>query len=237
MNPLKILIADDEIKSLENLKQALSSYDWITETAENGDDALKKLETSHYDVLLTDLNMQKMDGMELISRARAENSSLVIIMITAYEGHLIRKRAFALGANGFFNKPIDFANLASSISKGLERIKNNNKRRGFTRGVKINKSSRSAHPPYVAVMLAMSTGGPQTIQTIFDALRHPFHSVIFLVQHSPAWALKTLAEHLDKSYDFKVQLAADGIIPEVNQVYIAPGDKHLYINPKTFACQ
>lgn len=86
-------------------------------------------------------------------------------------------------------------------------------------------------PPFVGVVIAVSTGGPQTMRKFFDTLPSPFPFSIFMVQHSPAWALESMVRNLNRDYDFCVELAADGMKPKINHVYLAPGDVHLTINP------
>ena len=87
-------------------------------------------------------------------------------------------------------------------------------------------------PPYVAVVLAVSTGGPQTLATLFENFHCPIKTPIFLVQHAPGWALTSIASSLNRKFDFDCQVAEDGMLPKKNCVYIAPGDRHMVLSPR-----
>lgn len=67
-------------------------------------------------LVLTDVNMPEMTGLELLAKVRAHNASLPIIMVTAYGDAEIRRRAEDLGANAFVQKPIDFTELRRLVA-------------------------------------------------------------------------------------------------------------------------
>ena len=235
---VRVLIAEDETKSFEVLKRVFKKNNWVVDTALNGVDALKMLKESSYQVLLTDLNMPKMNGMELISRVRNEvTQKPLIIMFTAYRAANIKTRALELEIDGFFTKPLDFKKLIACIFDGLERLKKSRAKGAPLHDFQTPEEPDLIHPPFVGVVIAVSTGGPQTLKKLFSNLTPPFNSSLLMVQHGPSWVIKSLAESLDKEYDFRVQLAADGMKPEVDQVYLAPGDRHLCINPETFCLE
>ena len=171
----------------------------------------------------------------LISRVRNEvTQKPLIIMFTAYRAANIKTRALELEIDGFFTKPLDFKKLIACIFDGLERIKKRQTKGAPLHDFQTPEEPDLIHPPFVGVVIAVSTGGPQTLKKLFSNLTPPFNSSLLMVQHGPSWVIKSLAESLDKEYDFRVQLAADGMKPKVDQVYLAPGDRHLCINPETF---
>lgn len=235
---VRVLIAEDEPKSFEILKRVLRRNNWIVDSALDGEQALTMFKESPYEVLLTDLNMPKMNGMELISRVRNEvTQKPLVVMFTAYKDAGIKARAQELEIDGFFTKPVDFKNLFACIFEGLKRHKKNNGRRDSSAEIQIPEDLDLIQPPFVGVAIAVSTGGPQTLKILFENLKPPFNASLFLVQHGPGWVLDALAESLNNEYEFPIQLAADGMIPEVDQVYLAPGDRHLGINPETFCIE
>ena len=231
---VRVLIAEDETKSFEILKRVLKIHGWIVDAAFNGEDALKKLKETSYQVLLTDLDMPIMNGMELISRVRNEvTPKPLTIMFTAYKVAAIRTRALELDIDGFFTKPLDFKKLFACIITGLKRLKDERKRASL-KGIRTPQDPDLIQPPFVGVVIAVSTGGPQTLKRLFENWTLPFNSSLFMVQHGPGWVLEALAESLNNAYEFQVQLAVDGMKPKVDHIYIAPGDRHLGINPETF---
>lgn len=227
----RVLIAEDEKKSFLILKRVFVDQNWSVESASDGEEALRKLKQSSFDILLTDLNMPKMNGMELIGRVRAGVKPIPLtIMFTAYHDPEIRKRALELGVHDFLTKPVDLKKLFSSIFNGLSTIHRKNGKASSS----LAEKSSPIVPPLVGVVIASSFGGPQTLTRILDSISTPFNCAIFLVQHGPDWSLSSLAQSLNKGNEFEVQLATDGLKPETDNVYIAPGNRHLYIDADSF---
>jgi two-component system chemotaxis response regulator CheB len=235
---VRVLIAEDESKSFEILKRVLGRNNWIVDSALDGEQALTMFKESPYEVLLTDLNMPKMNGMELISRVRNEvTQKPLVVMFTAYKDAGIKARAQELEVDGFFTKPVDFKKLFECILNGLTRLKKEKKKGSSLSEIQTPKDLDLIQPPFIGVAIAVSTGGPQTLKILFDSLTLPFNASLFLVQHGPGWVLEALAESLNNEYEFPIQLATDGMKPQVDQIYLAPGDRHLGINPETFCLE
>lgn len=235
---VRVLLAEDEPKSFAILKRVLEKNNWIVDNALNGEQALTMFKESPYDVLLTDLSMPKMNGMELVNCIRSEVTvKPVTIMFTGYHDPNIRAQALKLKLDGFFSKPVNFNDLFACIFKGLKRLKKDRETVASSNNIQIPIDPDLVKPSFVGVVIAVSTGGPQTLKVLFDNLTRPFNSSIFLVQHGPGWVLEALVENLNIEYDFPVQLATDGMVPEVDHIYLAPGDRHLKINPETFCLE
>ncbi len=97
------------------------SKGYVTVTADNGIDALEKLATNPGDLVLTDLNMPQMDGIELVKNIRANEvyEGLPIIMITTESGELDKETAFEAGVTAFLIKPVTPKKLVEEIEKLL----------------------------------------------------------------------------------------------------------------------
>ncbi len=95
-----------------------------------------------------------------------------------------------------------------------------------------SKALDSIYPPFVGVVIAVSTGGPQTLRKFLSQLTPQFGCTIIIVQHGPAWALQSMAKRLNKEYEFNIELAAHEMKAKINHIYLAPGDTHLVINPR-----
>ncbi|MBI5189433.1 MAG: response regulator [Nitrospirae bacterium] len=86
--------------------------------ASDGIDALKKLSTAKFDLILTDINMPIMDGLKLVSLIRGNDQyrEIPIIIITTEGAEEDRKKGLALGANAYLSKPIQTAELLKLVS-------------------------------------------------------------------------------------------------------------------------
>jgi DNA-binding response OmpR family regulator len=103
----KILIAEDDFYILDIYKSAFSTSGYTVETAEDGEKALEKLKTNTYDVLLLDIMLPKVSGMEIINWCRANDSqskNLLIYAITNLDEPIFVKKVIDEGANGYFVK-------------------------------------------------------------------------------------------------------------------------------------
>ena len=121
---MKILIVDDCQTTRKLLGHYLKTRGYSVVFAENGLDALEKLGTDAVNLVMTDLNMPYMDGMELIKTLRADPTwaEMPILMVTTENDEEERQKAFSNGANGYVIKPVTgdaIAENIKSISKQL----------------------------------------------------------------------------------------------------------------------
>ena len=118
MDPLKILVVDDEAPVRELLKRGLSQMgNFSVEVASNGSEAVEKIEKDIFDLVLTDLMMPEMDGMELLKTIKGTRPEVMVIMMTAHGSIETAVEAMKIGANDYITKPIDFNELLIHISK------------------------------------------------------------------------------------------------------------------------
>src|SRR3954469_9833282 len=117
----KVLVIDDEMDIREGLQMLLESEGYAVELAHNGTEGLQKLEGHAYDLVLLDLMMPDISGMEVLSRARERDTETPIFMITAYGSVEAAGRALKLGANDYFSKPWDNEKLIIEIERMIAR--------------------------------------------------------------------------------------------------------------------
>jgi DNA-binding NtrC family response regulator len=118
MEPLKILVVDDEAAVRELLRRGLSQLgNYSVEVAANGSEAIEKVEKDLFDLILTDLKMPEMDGIELLKMIKGTRPELIVIMMTAHGSVETAVEAMKIGANDYITKPIDFNELLIHISK------------------------------------------------------------------------------------------------------------------------
>ena len=116
----KILIVDDEKIVRESLFHWFEEEGYEVETAEDGETALKKYEIIKYDLLLVDMKMPGMSGLELLSTIKSIDKDSVIILITAFASVPTAITALKNGAYDYVTKPVDPDELAHLVQKALE---------------------------------------------------------------------------------------------------------------------
>jgi len=117
--PLKILAIDDSRTMRDLLNLSLTESGFHVTLAEDGIDGLNKLDDSNPDVVITDINMPKMDGFGLIEgvRTRSEYRTTPILVLTTESSAKMKARARTAGATGWIVKPFDDVALAAAIRR------------------------------------------------------------------------------------------------------------------------
>jgi DNA-binding response OmpR family regulator len=118
-----ILIVDDEKNIRLTLSQALEVLEVETDTAANGEEALAKLKEREFGLILLDLKMPGMDGMEVLRRVREIRPDIRIIIITAYGTVESAVEAMKLGAVDFIQKPFSPEEIRELVSRVMDREK------------------------------------------------------------------------------------------------------------------
>lgn len=118
------ILAVDDDKNIRMLMTALLEAEGYQVTAAvNGEDALKKLEQEHIDLVVLDIMMPGMDGYEFTRTVRANNSSLPILMVSAKQLPEDRHRGFIVGTDDYITKPIDAEEMLLRIKALLRRAR------------------------------------------------------------------------------------------------------------------
>lgn len=117
----RVLVVDDEEIARKNLEHVLKKEDYAVVTACNGLEALQKMETSDFDVIVTDLRMEKVDGMDLLERARLRSPDSKVIMITAYATVDSAIDAMKKGAFHYVTKPFKLDEVRSVVKQAVEK--------------------------------------------------------------------------------------------------------------------
>jgi len=120
--PGRILVVDDEKAMLLALKGLLSKEGYQVETAANGAEGLRAIETGSFHVVLTDLSMNGVGGMQVLEHARRFDPDLAVIMITAHGSEKIAVQAMKLGAADYVPKPFDNDELRVIVRRVMETV-------------------------------------------------------------------------------------------------------------------
>jgi CheY-like chemotaxis protein len=125
LNPL-ILVVDDEpdVEALfrQQFRRDLRASRFIMDFAQTATQALNRVAEAEASLILilSDVNMPGMSGLDLLPKARAARPDVPVIMITAYGDAETRRKAVERGAAGLFTKPIDFPELRLEIDRRIE---------------------------------------------------------------------------------------------------------------------
>ncbi|HKR02641.1 MAG TPA: sigma-54 dependent transcriptional regulator, partial [Pyrinomonadaceae bacterium] len=117
-----ILVVDDEKSQREILEMILSGEGYDVTTASSGEAALKFAKERRFDLALTDLKMTGMDGIELLQHLLAQDSSIIVILLTAHGSIDSAKDALRRGAFDYLQKPYDRDTLLETIRRALKRL-------------------------------------------------------------------------------------------------------------------
>jgi len=120
MSKERILVVDDEQSIREFLEIMLKREKYEVATAENGKKALKKLEKESFDMVISDIQMPEVSGIELLSKIKNMNPDIIVMMITAYGSTDTAVEAMKLGAYDYLTKPFKIDELKIVIRKALD---------------------------------------------------------------------------------------------------------------------
>jgi len=116
----RILVVDDEINVCKSIRQALLNEAYEIDTSLSGEDALKKEDVKRYDVIVADLMMPGLSGLDLLQALKGKNSSAKVIMITGYPTLKNTVQSVQLGAFDFLPKPFLPSDLRNVVARALE---------------------------------------------------------------------------------------------------------------------
>ena len=258
---MRVMIVDDSVVFRSQLKNCLDAADDVTvvATAANGKIALQRLEMGACDLIILDLEMPEMDGLQFLAELRRHSFTQKVIVFagTSKEGASQALAALNAGAVDFVAKPT----TASSLEEALESIKREllpkiiqfKKRYDAARDPRRLALRSEAAPtppdprrPYPKVSLetfkprivvvGSSTGGPAALERLFAPLQGTTLRVPILVtQHMPPKFTEALASRLSSISGVPVGEGRTGALIVPGHIFVAPGDYHMSIQRLTSA--
>lgn len=117
----RILVIDDERSIRNTLKDILEYEKYQVDLAEDGPKGLEKLKTSEYDVILCDIKMPGMDGIEVLEKIQASDSDMPVVMISGHGNIDTAVEAIKKGAFDFIEKPLDLNRLLITIRNAMDK--------------------------------------------------------------------------------------------------------------------
>lgn len=119
---IKVVVADDEEIVLSLVRDMLEDEGHLVETAPNGPEALKLIEKAPVDLIITDIRMPHMNGIELAAKARVIRPDVVVIFITGYADLNSAKDAIKQGAFEYILKPFELKEIRQAVDKAVQKI-------------------------------------------------------------------------------------------------------------------
>lgn len=248
-----ILVVDDSALMRSVLCDIINSDSrfHVADRATNGEEALDLLLRKTYDAVVLDVNMPKMNGLELLEELQNRRISAKVVMASTdtREGAKTTLDALSLGAIDFVHKPehavmCKDGNFDTKLMRILETVceskgtvfkketeeEKKSKEEIAKKIIELaSKSSRNITGRQI-IALASSTGGPKALQEVVPKLPKGLKVPMVIVQHMPAGFTQSLAERLDELSEVTVTEAEDGETLENGHVYVARGGKHLNID-------
>lgn len=120
--PLRIMVIDDESIVGKRLKPALSKEGDIVETFENGETALARYEEEPFDIVVTDIRMDEIDGLEVLEQVLEKSDRTKVIIITGYATVEVAREALSKGAFDFIAKPFKPKDLRAIIERAAAQL-------------------------------------------------------------------------------------------------------------------
>lgn len=120
-NQPKILLVDDEESMRFTLTEVMLKENYIVDTSTDGEEALKKIHTNHFDLIILDMKMPKMDGLETLQHIKEKDPIATVIIMTAYGSKELAMKAIYSGAYDYFTKPFDLQEMRVVVRRGLEK--------------------------------------------------------------------------------------------------------------------
>lgn len=251
----KILVVDDSTLMRRVMCDIINSDErfQVVDQAYDGEAAYLLLKEKQYDGVILDINMPKMNGIQLLRMLQKDRIKAKIMMASTdtHEGAAVTLECLELGAIDFIEKP---ANILFLKGDGFKRkfidilltvvnsyqtniakeslVSKQKQEEQVNKLTSIVKKSQPISSGQKVVAIACSTGGPKALQSVIPKLPAELSAPVLIVQHMPKGFTKSLAERLDTLSKISVKEAEEGDVLENGKVYIAQGGKHLKVEVK-----
>src|SRR5690554_333940 len=133
-----VLVVDDEGAIRYSITKTLQRVGYHVEAAASGEEALEMMKNQNYDVVLTDIRMPGLTGVELLRRIKEEAPDAVVILLTGYASLETAIESLRLGAHDYLVKPSSSQDIRNSVAQGVERARNLRNRRALLRSIRDN---------------------------------------------------------------------------------------------------
>lgn len=244
MPKIRILVVDDSVLVRRMVSNLLSEDPEleVVGVAANGRIALAKIPQVNPDLIVLDVEMPEMDGLETLGAIRKTYPKLPVIMFSALteRGASITLDAIALGATDYVTKPANTSSKEAALQYLRQQLIGKIKvfcAKGGDRSLtvrpplpKLAKELARGPERVDIVAMGVSTGGPNALASLLPALPANFPAPVVIVQHMPPLFTKRLAQRLSQTCQLQVAEGFDGAMLRAGQAWVAPGDFHMMVD-------
>ena len=124
-----ILIVEDDLNQRKLMQRVLERFGYTVTLACDGVDALEQLEKKHVDMIILDIMMPRMDGYEFTSTLRQSGCNIPILMVSAKQSPVDKRKGFIIGTDDYMTKPVDEEEMVLRVGALLRRSKIVNERK------------------------------------------------------------------------------------------------------------
>lgn len=257
---VRVMLVDDSGVSRAILGQWLAAAPGIdiVGTANNGEQAIERVRTFDPDVILLDLEMPRLGGIEALPQLtkRAPDAKIVLVSTLSTRGARITMEGLRKGAVDALAKPAagwaggDAPAFRAELVRKVRALGEGRAPRSLVQPVSVDlewaspdsddahiagvelAQDRNAGQKPKAVLIGASTGGPNALFGILAKLGRPINVPILITQHMPPTFTAILAEHLSRVSGLEAGEGKDGERVLPGRIYVAPGGMHMEIHGK-----
>jgi DNA-binding response OmpR family regulator len=153
-----VLVVDDEGANRYSVCKTLQKVGYYVSEAADGHDALDLLSKQQFDVVLTDIKMPGIDGVDLLRKIKEQSPDAIVILMTGYASLSSAVEALRLGAHDYLIKPSTSQDIRQSVARGVERAQNLRRRRSLLDAIR-NDVFELARADHTAIKAAEAAGG------------------------------------------------------------------------------
>ncbi|GMO20647.1 MAG: chemotaxis response regulator protein-glutamate methylesterase [Spirochaetaceae bacterium] len=250
---INVLVVDDSAL-MRKLVSAMIEEEkelHVVGTAMNGKFALEKIPKLNPDIIVLDIEMPEMNGIEFLKERKKRGIHIPVIVLSsvAEKGAAVTMECISLGASDFVTKPsgsisVDVATVKERVNSLLLAYGKQYQRlykRTQNAGAESEKNTKTPSCPakkitpvlmpgrIELIVLGVSTGGPDALRVVLKNLSPNLRPPMIIVQHMPAGFTREFASSLDKICPLEVKEAAEGDEIVSGRILIAEGSKHLEV--------
>lgn len=266
-NEIGVLIVDDSALMRNLISRIVENTPGLVVAgkAMNGQFAIEKIPVCKPDVIVLDIEMPVMNGLEFLKERKRRGIDIPVIMLSSLttEGAAVTMQCLELGASDFITKPngssggdlsavaARLAELLPSYGGRYARLKGNHCVPMYRPSSNLSKtpaehtSSTQKTPAVITplrepskievIAMGISTGGPNALREVFKTIDAELRQPVLVVQHMPAGFTKEFANSLNNICPLEVKEAQDGDLLKSGRILIAPGNYHIYLEKKSLA--
>jgi two-component system response regulator HydG len=153
--PHSVLVVDDDTAHRTMLKTLVGGWGYAMADADDGETAIALVRRQPYDLILMDVRMLKVSGLEALDAIKAINPAIPVVIMTAFSSVETAVAALKQGAHDYLTKPLDFDKLRLTIERAMEhtRLREENRRLRESIGLQFERSQIIGHSPVMLKLL------------------------------------------------------------------------------------